>query len=129
MGGFGSGDWADVATRKRTVGLCMSISASRLKKYGFFAENKSGTITWTNEFSEEIGTVKIQSVMSGNGNKTYLELAIGGFVTTRQTIELTTTDCNYGKFRYWFVCPVVKDGVYCGNRAAKLTQVLRLAGL
>ncbi len=120
MGGFGSGDWADVATRKRTVGLCMSISASSLRKYGFFAENKSGTINWTNEFSEEIGMVRIQSVMSGNGNKTYLELALGGFVTSRQTIELTTTDCNYGGRRYWFLCPAVKDGVYCGNRVTKL---------
>ena len=120
MGGFGSGDWANVATRKRTVGLCMSISASSLRKYGFFAENKSGTITWTNELSEEIGTVKIQSVMSGNGNKTYLELAIGGFVTSRQTIELSSTPCNYGGLRYWFVCPAVKDGIYCGNRVTKL---------
>ena len=40
--------------------------------------------------------------------------------SAEQRIELTTTDCNYGRFRYWFVCPVVKDGVYCGNRCAKL---------
>ena len=23
----------------------------------------------------------------------------------QQVIELTTTDCNYGGYRYWFVCP------------------------
>ncbi len=120
MGGFGSGDWADVAKRKTTTELCMSISASSLKKYGFFEENKTGIITWTNDFSELIGTVKIQSFVSSNGNKTRIEVSTEGFVTSRQKIELTKTPCNYGGWRYWFECPVVKDGVYCGNRITKL---------
>ena len=120
MGGFGSGDWVDVAKRKTTVELCRSISAKSLNDNGFFAENKSGVITWTNNFGENIGARKIQSYVSGNGNTTYLELMTGGFVTSRQEIGLTTTPCNYGGVRWWFVCPVVKDGVYCGNRVAKL---------
>lgn len=61
MGGFGSGDWADAVKRKTTVELCRSISARGLKDYGFFAENKTGVITWTNEFGEKTGTAKIQS--------------------------------------------------------------------
>ena len=65
----------------------MTISAKRLKDFGFFASNKSGVITWTNEFGEKTGEVKIQSVMGGNGNTTCLELEIGGFVTSRQKIE------------------------------------------
>ena len=120
MGGFGSGDWADVAKRKTAVELCMSISAKSLKDNGFFAENKSGAISWTNEFSELIGSVKIQSFVNGNGNKTHIELAIEGFVTSRQKIGLTTTPCNYGGWRWWFVCPLVKNGIYCGNRVTKL---------
>ena len=120
MGGFGSGDWADVAKRKTTVELCMSISAKGLKDNGFFAENKSGLITWTNEFGEKTGAVKIQSYINGNGNKTCLELITEGFVTSRQKIELTRTPCHYGRWRWWFVCPVVKDGIYCGNRVGKL---------
>jgi hypothetical protein len=120
VGGFGSGDWADAVKRKTTVELCRSISARSLKGYGFFAENKTGAITWTNEFGEKTGTAKIQSFVNGNGNKTRLEIAIEGFVTSRQKIELTTTPCHYGGWRWWFVCPVVKDGIYCGNRAGKL---------
>ena len=58
--------------------------------------------------------------MGGNGNTTCLELDIGGFVTSRQKIELYSTVCNYGGVRYWFLCPAVKDGVYCGNRVTKL---------
>ena len=30
------------------------------------------------------------------------------------------TACRFGGYRYWFLCPVVKDGVYCGNRVTKL---------
>ncbi len=120
MGGFGSGDWADAATRKIAVELCMTISATSLKDKGFFAQNKTGTIQWRNGFGEQIGHVQIQSLVSGNGNKTHLELTMGGFVTSRQRIDLTRTACHYGGHRYWLVCPVVKDGVYCGNRACKL---------
>ena len=110
----------DVAKRKTTVELCRTISAKGLKDNGFFAENKSGVITWTNSFGENIGTRKIQSYVNGNGNKTYLELMTEGFVTSRQEIGLTTTPCNYGGVKWWFVCPVVKDGIYCGNRVGKL---------
>src|SRR3989344_3872940 len=27
-------------------------------------------------------------------------------------IELTTTSCNYGGKRYWFICPLTKNGKY-----------------
>ena len=35
-------------------------------------------------------------------------------------VRLTTTPCNLGGVRYWFVCPLSKSGVYCGRRVAKL---------
>jgi hypothetical protein len=35
-------------------------------------------------------------------------------------VELTRTPCAYGGGRYWFLCPLTKDGVYCGNRVGKL---------
>ena len=120
MGGFGSGDWADAATRKITAELCMTISVKSLKDQGFFAQNKTGAIEWLNGFGERIGHVQIQSFVSGNGYKTRLELTVRGCVTSSQRIGLTRTACNYGGWRWWFVCPVVKDEVYCGNRVGKL---------
>ena len=35
-------------------------------------------------------------------------------------IQLTTTPCNYGGKRYWFICPLNKDGVLCNKRVAML---------
>ena len=35
-------------------------------------------------------------------------------------VTLTTTPCNFGSVRYWFVCPISRNSVYCGRRVGKL---------
>ena len=35
-------------------------------------------------------------------------------------VQLTTTPCNFGGVRYWFTCPLSRNGVYCGRRVGKL---------
>ena len=35
-------------------------------------------------------------------------------------ISLTTTPCNFGSVRYWFICPLSINGVYCGRRVGTL---------
>ena len=124
MGGFGSGDWADVMTRKVNTGLCRSLSVKRLKKIGVFDVDRVGevfSIRWVNEFGEDAGMVSIipQVSVGGNGNKTSLRVDIGGFVTG-QDISLTTTPCHYGGVRHWFLCPAAVDGVLCENRVGML---------
>jgi hypothetical protein len=45
-------------------------------------------------------------------------------------IELTTTACNYGKHRYWFVCPYCHGRVatlYLGNSGLACRKCYRLA--
>ncbi len=95
-----------------------------MRRNGFLDGNKTGVIEWKNTASEVVGNVKIETVFSTDIDKTPLAVLRGGVLSSgdsaEQRIELTTTDCNYGKFRYWFICPVVKDGIFCGNRAAKL---------
>ncbi len=120
MGGFGSGKWADVCQRKTSVELCREISVKFLKENGFLSADRTGSILWTNDAGDVVGSINVETFVSGNGNKTYLELTTGGFVNGRQRIGLTKTPCNYGGVRWWFECPVVKDGVYCGNRVSKL---------
>ena len=90
MGGFGSGDWSNVATRKVSVEQCRVLSIKKLRLAGLFD-----------------GVENARSIVFNDGTLEY-------------EIELERTACRLGGYRYWFVCPVVKDGVYCGNRAAKL---------
>jgi hypothetical protein len=35
-------------------------------------------------------------------------------------VQLTTTPCNFGGVRYWFICSLSRNGIYCGRRVGKL---------
>jgi hypothetical protein len=37
-----------------------------------------------------------------------------------QRVPITWTACHFGGQRSWFVCPVYRNGRYCGRRAAVL---------
>ena len=118
MGGFGSGGWADFYNRKVTVEQCKAISTKTLRGYGFFAKNISGEIVWRNDFGVRIGAIHVRSV-SGYGIK-HKRIEVCGESVIRHSIGLAGTVCNFGGLRYWFLCPAVKNGVYCGNRVTKL---------
>jgi hypothetical protein len=131
MGGFGSGKWADVMTRKVNTGLCRTLSVKRLKRMGVFDDDRVDErfcISWVNELGDDAGKVTITQQVSGNGNKRSLRVEIAGaadasgaFVTvTGQDISLTTTLCYYGGVRHWFLCPASVDGVLCENRVGVL---------
>lgn len=38
-------------------------------------------------------------------------------------VPLTTTPCNYGGWRYWFICPLYRNGQYCGRRVGVIYSV------
>jgi hypothetical protein len=38
-------------------------------------------------------------------------------------VELDTTPCKYGGKRYWFICPLSKNGEYCGRRVGVLYNI------
>ena len=131
MGGFGSGDWADVMTRKVNTGLCRTLSVRTLKTMGVFDADRVDErfcIRWVNGFGEDAGGVNITPQAGGNGNKRSLRVEMAGCVTsggssvtvTGQDIQITTTPCYYGGVRYWFLCPASVDGVLCENRVGVL---------
>lgn len=103
------------------------ISASFLKKHGYFKGWLSGIITWTSSGwgGEHKSSVGIE--VSTNDEDNYLRIHYTQ--TDRDTqekkdfdykIPLTTTPCRYGGKRYWFICPMSKNGVYCGKRVGTL---------
>ena len=101
------------------------ISTSFLYKHDYFVGWKSGTITWTYGWAENKSSVGIE--VSTMNDENYLRIHYTQ--TDRYTeekkdfdykIPLTTTHCNYGGNRYWFICPWYKNGVYCGKRVGTL---------
>jgi hypothetical protein len=123
MGSFGSGNWADACLRKVSVEICNEISIKLLKENGFLDGSKTGTVEWKNVAGDVVGSVEVESFISVAVAKTSFLVVRQGVLATGgldQRIELIKWPCNYGGFRYYFACPAVKDGVYCGGRVTKL---------
>jgi hypothetical protein len=96
-----------------------ALSVFILKKHGFLdGWGTSGSIRWTSEwYGEQEATLSVSIC----GAEPHVTIVYGD---TSCTIRLTSTPCNYGGRRFWFVCPLAVDGKLCGRRVA----VLYLAG-
>ncbi len=121
MGGFGSGKWADACRRKTSVEACNKISIKLLRENGFLDYSKAGVVEWRNVVGDVVSGVEVESFISVDVDKTsFLVVRLGVLSSAiEQRIEFIKWPCNYGGFRYYFACPAVKDGVYCGNRVTK----------
>jgi len=113
--------------KKDTVEDCRSVSISFLKKHDYLSENscKSGGISWKNFYGEETSSIGI--VVSTFEDESFVRFYYT--VTKRSSgekteydykVQLTTTPCNFGGVRYWFICPLSRNGIYCGRRVGKL---------
>ncbi|MCA9389812.1 hypothetical protein KC571_00220 [candidate division WWE3 bacterium] len=110
-----------------------SLSIFFLKKHGYFPRGggvKNGTITWTWGLSGNKNSIGIY-VFSGPANDPgYIKLNYtqtnrwsGEKSDMNYKVKLTSTPCNYGGVRYWFICPLTKNGSYCGRRVGVLYGV------
>lgn len=118
-----------------------SLSIFWLKKHGYLDKDyslKSGGITWTYGLSENKSSIGFSVIRDNWGTteeRTYMELQYTH--TNRGTdekesmnfkVQFTITPCNYGGIRYWFICPLVKNGQYCGRRVGVLYSVGKYFG-
>lgn len=106
---------------KREADGLKKISTAFLKKHGYFHGWRSGTMTWTSGWDKRKNSVSIEV------GEDYLRIIYTQ--TDRDTdekkdfdykIPLTTTPCRYGGKRYWFTCPMSRNGQYCGKRVGVL---------
>jgi len=113
--------------KKDTVEDCRSVSISFLRKHGYLSEpcSMSGSIVWKNYYGEETSSIGILVSTLDDDNYVRFQYTSTDRNTGEKTkydykIQLTTTPCNFGGVRYWFICPLSRNGVYCGRRVAKL---------
>lgn len=66
-------------------------------------------------FKEDSGYMKLQY--------THTNHQTGEKESMDYKVELTTTPCNYNGVRYWFICPLSKNGQYCGKRVGVLYSI------
>jgi len=106
-----------------------ALSVFFLKKYGYFDKDlsyKAGTITWTYGCSGNKSSVGIRmrrydwntpdEITYINLHYTHTSNWDGEKSDMDFDIKMTTTPCKFGGKRYWFICPLTKNGRYCGRR-------------
>ncbi len=99
-----------------------------LRKQGYFPQGysaRNGTVTWT-RWGDEKSSIGI-SIVVGSGSGDHMRLWYthtsnqnGEKSDMDYKVNLTTTPCRYGGVRYWFICPLTKNGSYCGRRVGVL---------
>lgn len=104
----------------------LQLSVAKLREWGYLEPNqfRSGSVQWTRGWAENKSSIGISvstfpddmyvrlnyTNTSGGGEKKQFDYKV----------PLTTTPCTFGGVRYWFVCPLNKQSVYCGKRVGKL---------
>ena len=108
-----------------------ALSVFFLKKDGYFSKDigiKQGTISWT--YGSSKNSIDIYLVAETEEKEGYINLnyTINGEIKMNYNITLTTTPCNFGGKRYWFICPLTKNGKYCGKRVGVIYNYDRWFG-
>ena len=111
--------------KKDTVEDCRSVSISFLRKHDYFCGYRSGRIVWKNCYGEETSSISVTVSTMDDDNYVRFQYTTTDRNTGEKTeydykVRLTTSPCNFGGVRYWFICSLSKNGVYCGRRVGKL---------
>lgn len=102
---------------------CLKLTIFNLKKYKMLKDVNVSAINWTSSIGKK-NEIAIFTVLGED--KKYIELIYTKTNKSRDEknlkyqVPLVTTKCNYGGFRYWFVCPLIKNGVSCLKRVGAL---------
>jgi len=109
--------------KKNTVEEATQLSIFKLKEFGLLRGYCASTLTWTWRLSghkSSIGIVVDTENLYAKVNYTITDRNTGEKTDYDYKISLMTTPCNLGGVRYWFICPLSKNGMYCGRRTGTL---------
>lgn len=110
--------------KKTTVEECKSVSTTFLKQHDYFCGVRWGGMKWTRG-GEETGSISFMvSVQDWTGEirfqYTQTQRHSGEKESLDYPVRLTATSCRYGGKRWWFICPLIKNGYPCNRRVLKL---------
>jgi hypothetical protein len=117
MGGLGSGKcyWR---RNKSTVEESLTI-AIRDVRAQLFREGV-GTLNWTNNRGDIVASVGYAATWAADAPQVLLRYRRGETDDVLMRIELEKTATQFGGHRWWFTCPLVRQGVPCRRRVGKL---------
>jgi hypothetical protein len=109
--------------KKDTVEESTELSIFKLKEFGLLTGYATTTLKWKWNLSgrkSSIGICVDTEELYAKVNYTVTDRGTGEKTDYDYKISLTTTPCNFGGVRYWFICPLSINGVYCGRRTGTL---------
>ena len=122
MGGYGSGRWRTYTKQAVEDGLVLPISALRESLRN--GRPWRGSVDWSrgSKRGASIG-IDFQPEKGGAGRLRayYTTTRSGGDKSDSDYwIDLEMTPCNFGGQRWWFLCPLTRNGRPCRRRCGKL---------
>ena len=109
--------------KKTTVEEATQLSIFKLKEFGLLCGYAASSLTWTRRLSghkSSIGICVDTEKLYVKVNYTITDRNTGEKTDYDYKISLTTTPCHFGGVRYWFICPLAVNGLYCGRRVGTL---------
>ena len=105
--------------RKHTVEESTEMCIFRLKNMGLLEGFQCTSLTWSQKFNNSKSSLVLIADMICEQPYVRLLYKITRYKDGSEKdydykIYLAKTQCNFGGFRYWFICP------HCGKRAGKL---------
>ncbi len=109
-------------TRQELDGLPF-IDTVVLKRIGHLDYQKEGVLVWTHPYEGIIGRISVEVDIVHE--TIHLKYKITNEVSDEVRhmdyyISLTSTACNFGGKRWWFLCPMVVGGRPCHGRVRRL---------
>jgi len=122
VGGLGSGErWS----KKDLVESHFSIDTTSLKRWNLLGPgitDRVGSFEWRRGDEEKLPSSVSYWLKVGPSSST---LRLMYSIKSQNAdldyaIQLVTTPCHLGGARWWFICPLSRNGVACGRRVRKL---------
>jgi len=116
--------WSD----RELIEDCKSISVFSLNQSGVFSGHVVATVGWRRRWGVPAQSMGVQAIATSDPDcagcvrisyKLSYRLS-GKSELVEYNVELEATPCNFGGIRYWFVCPLLRDGAACKERVGKL---------
>src|SRR6266851_1279203 len=108
---------------KETVECCLNLDILDLQREGLFklAAGVPSEIRWTTHDKADNAVGCVLEKHDDIPISMRLQYKTSGDQTNCDYwVPITSTHCNYGGVRFWFLCPGGKNGVSCGRRCRKL---------
>lgn len=113
--------------KKDTVSGHHAIDIRKLREWGWLKGFTCGTLRWSRG-GEETGSMDISIDIRTRQGNVWLNYAHNKTESLNYQVQLVTTACNYGGFRWWFLCPLIRNGYPCQRRVGVLYVAGKYAG-